>query len=296
MQDLLPQTVGVVGSGTVAKVVAQRLSAFCRVVALEPHGGRRTLDLDGVDVLDSLEALAKRTSLVLVAEAHCRSDRLPLADELAALLPRGSTIVNLMAGDPAQAQDQAKDLAARGIAFVDAPIHCEQLARFPEHAAFLCGGPAATLADLKPLLERIGAKVVLCGDVGAGHAARAVVAGVALCNRLVTLESAAMGYKNGLSVTDMATVLNRCSGANSGTARVLPAMPERQPTADTPLAEVAAELALCSQIARRVGAPVLIANDAASLVRGASRALAADATMDDLRSLVEIASTLEFGK
>jgi hypothetical protein len=31
-------------------------------------------------------------------------------------------------------------------------------------------------------------------------------------------------------------------------------------------------------------------------VRGASRALAADATMDDLRSLVEIASALEFGK
>ena len=60
MQDPLPQIVGVVGSGAVAKVVAQRLSVFCRVVAFEPRGGARTMDLDGVDVLESLEALAKR--------------------------------------------------------------------------------------------------------------------------------------------------------------------------------------------------------------------------------------------
>jgi 3-hydroxyisobutyrate dehydrogenase len=290
-----PQSIGIVGSGPLARVVARQLAASCHVVAFEAQGA----DLQrivGVERLDSLAALAARAAIVLIAEPHSRPDRLTVADNLGALLPRGSTIVNLMPGDPAQAQAQAKDLAERGIAFVDAPIHCEQLAHFPELAAILCGGPAATLADLKPLLERIGATVVLCGDTGSGHVARAVVAGAALCNRIVSLESAAMGFKNGLTVTDMATTLNRCSGASSATARVLPAMPERQPTADTPLAEVAAEMALCSQMARRIGAPILMANLAASQVRAASRTLAADATMDDLRSLVEIASALRFGK
>ena len=179
MQSSSQQTVGLVGSGPLAQVVARQLAASCRVVAFEPQGAH-TLQATGVKMLDGLAALATHTGIVLVAESRSRADRLTLADELGALLPRGSTIVNLMPGDPAQAQSQAKDLAARGIAFVDAPVHCEQLARFPEHAALLCGGPAATLAGILPLLERIGAQVVLCGDTGSGQVARAVVAGVAL--------------------------------------------------------------------------------------------------------------------
>jgi 3-hydroxyisobutyrate dehydrogenase len=188
----------------------------------------------------------------------------------------------------------AKSLAERNIAFVDAPLHCEHLGRFPAEAAFLCGGAPQALAGVTPVLEKLGAKVVVCGDVGAGHVARAIVGAVAVCNRLITLEGAGMGFRNGLMVSDMGTVLERCSGSNSGTARVLPAIAEGRRTADMLLADAAADLSLCVQLGRRVGAPVLIATQAYNQVLGASNTAGPDATLDDLRCLVEGGSGLSF--
>ncbi len=285
------QTVGIFGSGPVATATARQLVDWCQVVVFDPHRGD-TLYAAGVEMLSDLAALCARTNLVFAARPHSASET--SLSTLGAGLSRGATIIDLMPGDPSLAQELAKGLAERGVTLVDAPIHCEQMDRFPEDAAILCGVSQLSLATVKPLLERICPKVVVCGDIGSGHAAHAVVAAVAVCNRLVAYECAAMGLKNGLTVSDMATVLNCSSGASSATARVLPALAEGKRTSDASLAIVAAELAIGSQLARHVGAPMLIANQAFSQILGASRALGPDATLDDLRSLVEVASDLSF--
>ena len=238
----------------------------------------------GIEVVDSKVA---RVALVLVADPAALEDA-------GADLSAGAIVVDLTPGDPAEAQARATSLAERGIAFIDAPLHCEHLGRFPAEAAFLCGGAPAVLADVTPVLEKLGAKVVICGDVWAGHVARAIVGAVAVCNRLITLEGAGMGFRNGLTVSDMGTVLERCSGSNSGTARVLPAIAEGRRTADMSLVDAAADLSLCVQLARRVGAPVLMATQAYTQVLGASRMAGADATLDELRGLVEGGSGFSF--
>lgn len=273
------QTVGLVGRTPVAALVARRLSGSCRVVVLDA--------LEGAELVESLEALGARTTLVLLA-----GDGLPAG--LAAVLTPGTTVVDLMPGDPAHARQLADEFAERGIAFVDAPLHCEQLAAFPAESAIFCAGAAAAVADVQPLLERLGAKVLACGELGAGQVMHAIVAGVAACNRLISYECAAMGTQNGLSVADMATVLNRCSGANSATARVLPVLVAGRPTADVPLTTVAGDLALCTQLARRAGAPALLGHLAAAQVLAASRTLGTEATLDDLRTLVEQGSGIRF--
>lgn len=266
MQDRSSTTVGLIGRNALATAVARQARAA------------------NVELVDTSTAGVK---LVLVTDPAT-------LDMVATQLPAGATVVDLTPGDPARAQALAKSLAERGIAFVDAPLHCEHLGRFPVEAAFLCGGEPRTLSVVTPVLEKLGAKVVICGDVGAGHVARAIVGAVAVCNRLITLEGAGMGFRNGLTISDMATVLERCSGSNSGTARVLPAIAEGRHTADMRLAEAAADLSLCIQLARRVGAPVLIATQAYNQVLGASRTGGPQATLDDLRGLVEGDSGFSF--
>jgi 3-hydroxyisobutyrate dehydrogenase len=266
MLDKSKHTVGLVGRNALASAVARQARAA------------------GIEVVDGATA---RVGLLLVAD--------PAALEGAGTdLPTGATVVDLTPGDPALAQALAKSLAERGISFVDAPLHCEHLGRFPAEAAFLCGGASQDLEAVTPLLEKMGAKVVVCGGVGAGKVARAIVGAVAVCNRLITLEGAGMGFRNGLTVSDMGSVLERCSGSNSGTARVLPAIAESRRTSDMPLADAAAELALCVQLARRVGAPVLLATQAYTQVLGASRTAGPDATLDELRCLVEGGSGFSF--
>jgi 3-hydroxyisobutyrate dehydrogenase len=266
MEDKSTRKVGIVGSNALAATVAGRLRAA------------------DVEVID---AGAADVGLVFV------TDRAAL-DEASASLGEGTIVADLTPGDPADAQVLAKSLAERGIAFVDAPMHCEHLGRFPAEAAFLCGGTRQALAGVVPVLERLGAKVVVCGEIGAGHVARAIVGAVAVCNRLITLEGAGMGFRNGLTVSDMGTVLERCSGSNSGTARVLPAIAEGRTTADMRLTDAAADLALCVRLARRAGAPALIATQAYSQVLGASSTAGPDATLDDLRVLVESGSGFRF--
>jgi 3-hydroxyisobutyrate dehydrogenase-like beta-hydroxyacid dehydrogenase len=102
---------------------------------------------------------------------------------------------------------------------------------------------------------------------------RLVVAAIAACNRLITYECAAMGAKNGLTVADMATVLNKSSGYNSASARVLPALAANAQTANATVGNCANDLRKASALGMRYGAPMLIATMVRSTLDAASHRL-----------------------
>ena len=81
----------------------------------------------------------------------------------------------------------------------------------------------------------MGAKVIHFGATGSGHTARLLVGAAADLQPMATCEGAAAGFSNGLSIADMALVLNRSSGVNSGTERVLPHIGTGGRTTDMPL-------------------------------------------------------------
>ncbi|HSI47110.1 MAG TPA: NAD(P)-binding domain-containing protein [Ideonella sp.] len=269
--------VGIVGSSPLAAVVAHRLLKAFRVHVLAPEWPAEHLQREIVPVQD-LAALSQQCRVLLVCAA---SAALHDTAGFGARLPSGTTVVDLSSGDPADAKALAAALQQRGIGFVDAPLHCESHAALPEASAITCGGPAGAVAAVRPLLEAICPKVIDFGDAGNGRAAALVVATVAAANRLVTYETAAMGFCNGLSVEDMGTVLTRCSGNNSGTVRLLPAIAAGRTTADVPLRSVVADLTLASQLAAKVGAPMMIGNLVRSLLQAESNRLGSAAALDD---------------
>ncbi len=177
---------------------------------------------------------------------------------------------------------------------LDAPIHCERIDAMPEASAIMCGGPHDAVQSVRTILEAICPKIVHCGDTGSGQAARLVVAAVAACNRLITYECATVGVKNGLTIEHMAAVLDRSSGSNSATARVLPVLATAQPTTDVPLAAVAEDLTRASRLAMRSGAPMLVANLACAMVETAAAQLGADATLDALARTFEAGAGIRF--
>ena len=62
------------------------------------------------------------------------------------------------------------------------------------------------------------------------------------------------------------------------------------------LTDAAADMAQCIQLARRIGAPALIATQVYAQVLSASRTSNVDATLDDLRKLVEGGSGFSFSQ
>lgn len=270
--------VGILGSGTLAAATARRLADVHRVHVVSEDWRDNAVDTRIVP--EATAAQVARSSEVLLVCDAAEADLQAFLDDPEALMP-GAVVVDLRPGDPEWARAMADALQQRGIALIDAPIHREREDALADASVITCGGPAATIASVRGVLEAIGPKVVHTGEAGSGRAARLVIAVVAAANRLVTYECAAMGVRNGLTVDDMATVLTRCSGYNSATVRVLPAIARGDRSADVPLRSVVDDLTEASRLAMRVGAPLLIGNLARSLMQAESNALGASAGLDE---------------
>jgi 3-hydroxyisobutyrate dehydrogenase len=278
--------IGLAGAGPLAAFVARQVAVKHQVRVFDTTGGETTWHA-GVEQAKNIVALTHDVDVILV----CSPTRGVLTSsvfdevELTANLAEGSVVVDLGQGDPERTRTIAAGLQERGVTLVDAALHTENTQAIQAHSAILCGGPQDTVEALRGLLEEICPQIVYCGDVGSGHAARLVVASIAACNRLITYECAAMGFKNGLTIEDMATVLNRSSGVNSASARVLPALAAGARTADATLGAVASDLSLASSLAMRCGAPMLIATLARSMVDAASNRLGESSTLDDIATI-----------
>lgn len=272
--------VGYLGQGALSEIVAGRLAASHELRRLPASGAEQAAACDVIVVAQGLPG-GIRAFLGACGILSGRSSKTPI-------------VVDQTVSDPEQTRLLASELQAAGITLVDAPLQCEQASRFPQASAILCGGAAPVLARVLPLLEAICPKVIHFGEVGSGHAARLLVGAIAACNRMITYECAALGFKNGLSVQDMATVLNRSSGQNSATELVLPYLADRQPTADAAMTEVAAELRLMSQLAMRANAPVLLPNLVAGLCQSLANQLPPGATFDDVVGVVEQTAGVRF--
>jgi len=269
-----------VGNGALDQVVAGRLRGSFRVEQV-------------VDAA-SIEKVAGDCDVLVLGSSTAQEFGEQLAHWPRAAFGRIATVIDQRVVDPERTRTLAAALELAGVALVDAPIHCEKVDEFLQWAAAFCGGSDEALARVRPVLDAMGARVLHFGAVGTGHTARVLVGAAATCNRMATCEGAAAGFANGLSIADMALVLNRSSGVNSGTERVLPQLGTGVRTTDMPLADVAYEMTLASQLAMRAGAPLLLANVVAELCRSLANALGEGATFDDAIPLMETAAGLRY--
>lgn len=274
--------VGYVGRNTLSEVIVSRLAGLFEVRQL-PVSGATEEQVAPCDVLIVAEAIPVGIREFL---AGCN-----------ALSPRSLNsliVIDQTVGDPLQTRAVAQELAQESVTLIDAPIQYEMATTFPEASATLCGGDAVAIARVHSLLEAMGPKVIHFGESGNGHAARVLVGAVAATIRLATYEGAAMAFKNGLSIEYMALVLNRSSGVNSATERVLPHLATRQRTSDATLAQLAAELRIASQMGMRECAPITLPSLATELVQSLSNQLGDSARVDDMVEAVERSAGIRF--
>ena len=263
--------VAYVGNGPLDEAVASRLRAAFAVERITDPAG--------------LETAARNCDVLVLGTGAAAELGEQLAQWPKAAFGRITTVVDQRVADPEDTRGFAAALSRSGVVLVDAPIHCEKAEQFPEVAATLCGGSDEALGRVRPLLEAMGAKVIHFGETGSGHTARILVAAAAVCNRMATYECAAAGFSNGLSIADMALVLNRSSGVNSASERVLPHIGTEVRTTDVPLHTVVGEMRLASRLAMRAGAPLLLAGVVGELCQSLAKGLGESATFDDAVAL-----------
>jgi 3-hydroxyisobutyrate dehydrogenase len=253
---------------------------------------RRQFRVEVVADAAALERVAGDCEVLVLGSGAGQEIAEQLANWPRSKFGRIATVVDQRVVDPDDTRRFAEALQRSGIALVDAPIHCDDTSVFPERAAALCGGAQDALARVRPVLEAMGAKLIHFGDVGAGVTARVLVGAAAVCNRMATYECAAAGFSNGLSIADMALVLNRSSGANSASEYVLPHIGTSNVTTHMPIAAVANEMRLASQLAMRAGTPLLLPGVVGELCQSLANQVTGGVTFDAAATLMEAAAGL----
>jgi 3-hydroxyisobutyrate dehydrogenase len=199
---------GNMGGPMVANLVkaGHKVTAFDLVAA-----ARDQAKADGAGLGESAVASVKGAEVVITmlpAGKHV----LGVWNEVVPAMNKGALIIDCSTID-VESSKQAHALAAKhGMGSVDAPVSGGTGGAKGATLTFMCGGDDKSFAAAKPILEKMGKKIVHCGGAGAGQ-------GVKICNNMVLAismiaagEAFALAEKLGLSHQAVFDVVSTSSG------------------------------------------------------------------------------------
>ena len=165
----------------------------------------------GIEIAPSAKACVEKADVIvtmLPAGEHVRS----VWSEILPAAKRGALFIDCSTIDVTSARAAHALAAERGIAALDAPVSGGVAGAKAATLTFMVGGSTEAFARGKPVLERMGKRVVHCGDAGNGQAAK-------ICNNMIlgasmiaVSEAFVLGEKLGLSHQALFDVASASSG------------------------------------------------------------------------------------
>jgi 3-hydroxyisobutyrate dehydrogenase len=143
-------------------------------------------------------------------------------DGLLATLPAGAVLVDCTSGDSATSRRMAARLAERGIGFLDAPVSGGVAGAEQGALTVMIGGDEETLAQVRPVLDCFGKRIVHCGSVGAGDALKAVNNALLAMHIWGTAEGLVALEKAGVKSEIALDVINASSGRSNASMNLFP--------------------------------------------------------------------------
>ncbi len=131
---------------------------------------------------------------------------------LAANMKPGAIVIDMSSADPVGTRTLGKDLAARNLQVVDAPVSGGVPRARDGSLAIMIGGDAASVAAVKPVLACMGSKLFEVGSLGCGHAMKCLNNFLAATSYAAAAEAVTVGRKFGLDPEVIADVVNVSTG------------------------------------------------------------------------------------
>jgi 3-hydroxyisobutyrate dehydrogenase len=206
-------TIAFIGLGNMGGPMAANLvKAGHKVVAFDLMAASRDqAKSDGAAIAESSVSSVKGADVVITmlpAGKHVLS----VWNEVVPAMTKGTLIIDCSTID-VESSKQAHALAEKhGAASVDAPVSGGTGGAKGATLTFMCGGEEKAFAAAKPVLEKMGKKIVHCGAAGAGQ-------GVKICNNMILAismiglgEAFSLAERLGLSHQAVFDVVSTSSG------------------------------------------------------------------------------------
>lgn len=249
-----------IGIGLLGSAVASRLQAAGFVVRgydIDP-AKQRAFGESGGAVCDSAADAAEGCAWVVTCLMSGQIVRQAVLGDRGAAegMAPGAVLVDMTTCAPWESVALAQDLAARGLATLDATISGSSAQVRAGEGVMLVGGCDDAFAKAAPVLDAVGGSYLHVGPSGSGATAKLVTNLVLGLNRLALAEGLALGERAGMDATRVLEVL-RAGAAHS---RVMDAkgekMAQREYSTQARLSQHRKDVGLILELAQRVGAAV----------------------------------------
>jgi 3-hydroxyisobutyrate dehydrogenase len=205
--------IGFIGLGNMgAPMAANLVKSGDSVVGFDlVAAARQESAQSGLEIAPNPKACVEKADVIvtmLPAGEHVRS----VWGKVLPSAKRGALFIDCSTIDVTSARAAHALAGERGIAALDAPVSGGVAGAKAATLTFMVGGSVEAFARGKPVLERMGKRVVHCGDAGNGQAAK-------ICNNMIlgasmiaVSEAFVLGEKLGLSHQALFDVASASSG------------------------------------------------------------------------------------
>jgi 3-hydroxyisobutyrate dehydrogenase-like beta-hydroxyacid dehydrogenase len=206
--------VGLVGTGMLGAPIARCLVEAGHDVTVLDRDEARARSVDGAHVARDLGDLVRRAQVVACCvDGHEAATEVALGsggrNGVVHEIDQGATYVELTTMTIESVQTEARELEARGAAFVECPVS----GRAPELTALLGGDPDA-IEGIAGVLAAFTAHRFHLGDVGAATAAKLVNQYLTYANLMVAAHGTQIAARHGVAPTALVAALSECAAAS----------------------------------------------------------------------------------
>ena len=117
---------------------------------------------------------------------------------VASYMKPNTVFIDMSSINPVASKEIAAVLAEKNIEMLDAPVSGGEPKAIDGTLSFMVGGKQEVFDAYKPLLDTMGASVVLCGDVGAGNTTKLANQIIVACNIQAVAEAFTLAQKAGV--------------------------------------------------------------------------------------------------
>jgi 3-hydroxyisobutyrate dehydrogenase len=287
-------TVAFIGLGRMGLPMASRLAAGgyrVRGFDVSAQAREAVAALDGaLAATSAAEAAAGADAVVLMLPASSHVRAVLVEDGLLDALEAPVALIDMSSSEPLETRELAQRAAARGIELVDAPVSGGVRGAVEGTLTIMAGGSDDAVEACRPLLEAIGKSVRHVGDVGAGHALKALNNMLSAVHLLASCEALAIGREFGLDPKVLVDTINVSTGRSASTERKLPEfiLPATF-NAGFALSLMVKDVGIAVSLGEELGIPAALAQRALAMWRQADDALGASADHTEIARWVDAA-------
>lgn len=288
------ETIAFVGLGNMGAPMAARLAGkgfALTVYDRRAEVARAFADMHNARVAETLTDAARGADVAITMLPDDRAVRevVVRGGGLAGSLAPGAVVIDMGTSDPRATVEIGMMLAGRGLHYLDAPVMGGVVFAKDGSLDVMVGGTDDDIARCLPIFMTLGRQVIRCGEVGCGHALKAL-ANYVNAGALVTLiEAMAIGRKFGLESQVMADAFTHmCAGRQHPLEKkVIPHVLTHTFATGMALGLIAKDVSIAASFGHSIGAMTPVADRVVEIWRKGESDIGGSADQTEIARLWE---------